>query len=792
MSDTDSTTDPRVLDARAFCTLATEWRSAQLKRENDDLAFQVPEKQWTDDAAAKFKGGVIDGVFSPPRAMLSISKIDQPIQLVLNQERQAHLGVQIHPLSEDANKETAERIQDIYRGIERDSFADLARTWAYERAVKAGIGFYRILTDFADDGGSIHDQKIVIQRILDQRCVLLDPFATEPDWSDGQKALIYEMMPFDRYKREYGGKKADGSPRSEMANFTAMDFDGLTDELGEDWVTGDEETGRTIRLAEYFYIEYADEVQQEGGKSRTVQKPVVKWCKVNGMEVLEEEVIPGKYIPIVPVLGQELQLFDKERRFFGIIARSKDAQRLLNIEVSNAVNKDALATKVPWLLAEGQEEGHEHEFELSTVRNLSMVRYKPTTLGGHLVEKPEWISGRSPDLSSSLLLIQQANDYIQATTSTYDPSLGKQARGNKPARAIEAEQKQSEQGNSNYLDNMMRAERHEARIVLGMLPTIYDRPGRRVHGVDGEDNETEFIINAPFVKGPDGRPMPVPDPAQMEGQQGKPKQPKEYNLTKGVYGVSVSIGKSHRSRMEAGSEGLGQLLQAAPELMPILGPTWLQFQDWPGAKEAAEQLKKMQPPQMQQGEDGEESPEQLKAQNAQLQQMVEMAKQEMAEMKQALETKQVEQQGKIAAEQAKGQTTAQIEQMKAEFTERELAMQAQIDAMLIRVQGMVDLKLQNDEQAHELAMAAAGANQAGEEAEADRTHDANMGRQKAETSALQGEQDHRHGLGMERLGHEQAMEQGEAEHARGMESQTQAEQAAEKQAKLKPKPKAGA
>jgi hypothetical protein len=218
MSDDESPErDPRVQDARAFCTLASEWRANQLDRENDDLAFQVPEKQWTDAAAQKFKGGVIDGVFSPPRVMLSISKIDQPIQLVLNQERQAHLGVEIHPLSEDADKETAERIQDLYRGIERDSFADLARTWAYERAVKAGIGFYRILTDYADDGGSIHDQKIVIQRILDQRCVLLDPFATEPDWSDGQKALIYEMMPFDRYKREYGGKNANGSPRSDLA-----------------------------------------------------------------------------------------------------------------------------------------------------------------------------------------------------------------------------------------------------------------------------------------------------------------------------------------------------------------------------------------------------------------------------------------------------------------------------------------------------------------------------------------------------------------------------------------------
>lgn len=729
----DQVNDSRVSDARAFCTLAQEWRSKQQKREEEDLAFQVPEKQWSDEAASRFKGGMVNGIFSPPRAMLSISKIDQPVQLVLNQERQAHLGVNIHPLSEDADKETAEILQDIYRGIERDSFADLARTWAFERAVKAGFGCYRILSDYADDGGSIHDQKIVIKRILDQRCVLLDPFATEPDWSDGQKALIWEMVPLDRYRAMY--------PNSKLADFEPMDFDGFADELADGWVTGSEDEGRRVRVAEYFYIEHADEVQQEGGKSRKIQKPIVRWCKVNGVEVLEEAIIPGKYIPIIPVIGQELQPFDSERRFFGLISRAKDAQRLLNIEVSNAVNKDALATKVPWLVAEGQEEGHEQEFELSTVRNLSMIRYKPTTIAGQLVAPPHRML-ESPDLSSSLQLIAQANDYIQATTFTYDPSLGKQGRSGKPARAILAEQQQAEIGNSNYLDNLSRAMRHEARVVLGMIPAYYDRPGRRVRGVDGEDNEKEILINQPFVTGPDGRPMPV-----QEGQPLPPnKKPKVYNLTQGVYGVSVSIGKSHQSRLEAGSDALGQIIQADPQMMPILGPTWLNFQDFPGAKETADLLKKMQPPQLQQAKDGEVSVEQLQAQNAQLQQMIQQAKQEMDQLQQALQTKQVEQQGKIAAAQAADQGKAQIEQLKAEMELQRVQMQGQIDAMLIQMQGMIDLKLQNDKQAHEVAMAAAGSQHEAAEREAQNVHTVALAGAQAMDADRKADRAHQQGL----------------------------------------------
>ncbi len=786
MSDDETpATDPRVTAAREFCTFASEFWSKQRKREDEDLAFQVPELQWTDEAKKRFAGSSVNGVTSPPRPMLSISKIDQPIQLVLNQERQAHLGVQIHPLDEQADDDTAEVLQDLYRGIERESFAELARTWGYERGVKAGLGNYRIIAEFADEvteGPGIHDQKIVIKRVLDQRCTLFDPFAQEPDWSDGQRALVYDMVPFDTYKRLY--------PKSKLADFNALDFEEMT-ALGEGWASG-EDSSRAVRVADSYYITYEEQTLSFGGKSRLYQKPVVNWCKVNGIEVLEETIVPGKYIPLIPVIGQELQPFDGERRFFGIIARAKDPQRLLNIEVSNAVNKDALSARTQWLVAEGQMEGYEHFYEMSATHNLVALPYKPTSHQGNLVGPPQRML-ESPDLSSSLLLIAQANDYIQATTATYDPSLGKQAKGNKPAKAILAEQQQSEQGNSNYLDNLARAMRHEARVILGMIPAIYDRPGRIVRGVDGEDNEREVMLNQPYYVDPKTqRPVGLKEGQQPPaGANGKPAKVLHYDLKKGTYGVNVSIGKSHRSRMEAGADGLGQVLQAAPELMPILGPTWLNFQDWPGAKEAADLLKKMQPPQLQKSGDGEQpSTEELQAQNDQLKQMIEAAKQEMDAMRQALETKQIEQQGKIAAEQAKGQTTAQIEAMKAEHDADKIAIQGQIDAMLLKLEYALKGQLQDDQQSHDAGMAGADAQHASGEAEAGREHEANMGRQQAETTALSGHQSHQQAIEQVDRGHQQTLEQGEADHQRGMESQTQAESAAEKQAKLKPKPEA--
>jgi hypothetical protein len=542
-----------------------------------------------------------------------------------------------------------------------------------------------------------------------------------------------------------------------------MDFDGVEDDIETTWWSGTEEAGRAVRVAEFFYIETVKEAKTFGGKSRVIQKRVVHWCKVNGVEVLDEAIIPGKYIPIIVELGEELQPFDSEPiRVFGVIHRAKDPQRLLNIETSSAVNKDALASKVHWLLAEGQEEGHEVEFEMSTTRNLSMIRYKPTTLNGQLVAPPQQMLS-SPDLSSSLLLIAQANDAIEATTATPSPSLGKHDPRAVSGRAKLADREQSEASNSNFLDNHARALRHEARVVLGMIPAVYDRPGRIVRTVDAEENEQALMLNAPFVMDPKTkRPMPAPEQGAMP-EGGKTPKVRHINLKEGVYGTSVSIGKSKRSRLEAGSDALGAIIQADPAMLPILGPTWLNFQDFPGHKEAADLLKKMQPAQLQQGENGEPSPEQQEAKLQQQGQMIEAAKQQIDQLTQALETKQVEQQGKVAAAQASEAGKAQIEQMKQAMEIQRLQMQGQIDAMLARLDGAIKLKLQDDQQAHEVAMAAAQAGNAESERRESVRHEVGMAAAGARDADQKAERGHAQSLEVGEQSHQQARELSEPE-----------------------------
>lgn len=719
--------------------LASEAETQQRRREIDDLKFQIPDLQWPSDVKTQRGGQVVGGVAVPPRPMLSIPKLDQPIQLVLNQEKAAHLGVQIHPQSEKANDETAETLQGLYRRIEVDSRADLARGWAFDRAVKAGRGVYRVNKEWAhddtDDPASLSDQKLVIQRILHQSSVYLDPFAQEPDWSDGEWCFITADVPWDRYKREFKD--------SEMAAYGDDEFRGLGDEL-PGWVGGDDADSRTVRIAEYFRKEWTTETIDLGdGRTRKKRVAKVLWSKINGIEELEKEEWDGQYIPIIPVIGRELQPFDGERRWVGMIGPAKDGQRLFNYAASAAVEKEALETKAPWVGAEGFAEGHEVEWAQSNTRNFPYLEYKPTTIAGQQTLPPQRnVAGAN--ISASLELLREADEFIKASTFSFDATLGKLSNKDRSGKAILAQQQQSDAGNSHYLDNLATISlTYEAKVILDLIPKIYDRPGRveRILGID--DEPQQVMLNAPFMPGPDGG-MPQPAPPNA-----KPDQVKHYDLNGGSYAVTVSVGKSYQTKLQQGADEFGMLFQAEPQLFALLGDIYLKFRDFPGHTEAAERVKRMLPPQAQEpGQNGQASPEEMQQQLAQLQQQLQLAS------------------AIIEKDLAKYQGQAQIEQVKAQSQLQLKAAEADLTFQTMKLDHEFQVKLQGMKDATALQIKELDAQMKGLQI----THDAQHEAQALAHEARQSDLDRTHDVGMTAAGAQQQAEQGDLDHQRALEA----------------------
>lgn len=686
--DTNAAGDKEKLVERAqrFLKRASEAEAKQREREREDLRFQVPDLQW-DEAARRQRLG---DAMSPARPTLSISKLDQPMQLVSNQMRSADLGITIQPISEDADDETAEILQGLYRHIERTSRAELARSWAFDRARAAGRGVYRILTEYDEEGGELGDQKIVIKRILHQDAVYFDPTAQEPDFSDGKELLVTSWVSREDFQRMYPKAKGATADRSE--------WQVLAEEAPE-WVTDED-----LLVAEYWYKEFET---TEDGRERV---KAIHCCKVSGWEVIERQEWSGKYIPFVPVIGRELIPFDEQRRWVGMIGPAKDGQKLYNYAASTLVERMALEPKAPFIGYKGQFEGVEEEWRQANTRNFPYLEVNPTMIGDQPAPLPQRSQIDQSGMSLAMMALQEADQFIQATTAVFDPSLGRLPQKERSGRAIQALQQQADAGTSHYLQNLADISlTYEAKIILDLIPAIYDRPGRITRILRGDDGKSETVIlNRPFTVDPrTKRPVPV-----SGGQPGpQPARVKEYDLRKGVYSVSVSVGKSFQTRLEEGATEIGEILTAKPDLMPILGDIYFRFREFPGAKEIADRLAKIreqQYPGLGEGEDGQMPPEQAQAKIQTLEQQLQLMQAQFQAALKALETDQAKQQAMLQKAEMDNTSRERIAEMNNEtklMLEGLVGRLARIEAGLTHAH---EARQQHEQMAHETALAAAG------------------------------------------------------------------------------------
>lgn len=743
----------------------------QIDREKAALRYQVPALMWTDDAktwrAGEDLGG---GIVMPDRPMIAIPKIEQAVRLVLNQERGAHLGVSVHPENEDATEDTAETLTGLYRQIERESRAGLARSWAFNRAVKVGRGAWRVVTEQALDYLRTKDQNIRIKRILYQECVYFDPFAVEPDWCDGEFAFVLEWVSWAKYKRIHKTKtvRTEAGKTEDMPSALAEMSDGDLVKLAEDcpeWIRGEGEA-RAVLVAEYLRIEHRPEKEREAKKQGWLEnenrRTRSRW--MNAVEFLNDEVIHSSYIPVIPAIGEELIPFDGERRWQGMYEPNAHAQDVFNYAASTAVEAMAQEPRSTWIIAEGQEIGHERELLLANIRNFPYVRYKPTTIGDQLVPEPKRSQVDSSKLGMSMEMLQMADSWVHAGTAFYEPSLGKSSPNAKTKGGTLALQNQGDQANSHWLDNQAELSMtYEAKVVLSMIPFYYDRPGRIARILGAEDKDSKAVIlNRPFVmngKRPVALPFGTPD--EKRATLGRVSNPDDkaqlINLRAGLYGQTVTIGKGYKSRVDQGADELGQLFQAEPELFKLLGDIYLRFRDFPGHQEAADRIKKMLPPQLQDQNDQEDPKIQL-----------EQAKQALQQMQQQLQ--------ELEPERMKAETQKAIAKLKSDTDKAikfaDVQLQIMKDATTIaaaEIQAMTKGVVSQDSEA--MKAAALGQQHAFDAVEAakQRAHEAGT----AAAAALQG--------GVEgEAAHQRTIEQGAA--AGEQQRQTQAEGAAQSEA----------
>jgi hypothetical protein len=713
--------------------LVSDAEASQREREKEDLSFQIPENQWDENAKKVRAPGTAGGIATPARPMISVSLLSQPQQLIYNQAAQAHLGVEIHPVSETADQEVAEVKQGLYRRIERDSNANEARLWALDRAIKCGRGWYRVNTQYDEDGDNPFDQEIVIERILNQAMVYVDPAAQKQDFSDARWGIVGAYVPLSQFKQDYPKAQAP-TEESQWKEWSDSE---------PKWIHG-EGDNKAVLVVEYFYkeTEYKEATsgKGEGQIKRNIAMDKVRWCKLTAKEVLEEQDWNGRYIPLIPAIGVELQPWDGERRWEGIVRPSMDGQRVFNYAASSLVEAMSLEPKAPFIGAEGQFEGHEEEWGQANTRNLPYLEYKPVSLDGTMAPPPQRAQVDGSRMQLALMAMAQAKELVQSGTAIHEPSLGElpKRREAQSGRALLALQQQGDAGTGHYIQKMASVSiMYEARVTLDLMPAIYDRPGRVTQILGGEDEPSTIMLGKPYMQGPDGRPQALPPQPQ-----GAPMPPgaKMFDLSKGKYAISVSVGKSYQTRLQEGQSEIGEVLQAQPNLMPLIGATYFNYRDFPGAKEIAKILRKMRDqqfpgladePGQQKDAEALESENQalkmkLQEQGKQLEQAAKMLETDKAKQEATLQKAQIDAQ----SDQQKGATDAAVKQEVARIQQET---QLAIEKMKIEAQLVIEqIKMASQaaqgaaQRQHDERSEALGMQNEDRQRQAGETHDASM------------------------------------------------------------------
>ena len=641
----------------------------------EDLEFRASE-QWPDNIKSMRE--------QDNRPCLTINRIPQFIRQVTNNQRASRPAVQVHPAGNVANVELSEVVQGIVRHIEDRSDADVAYTTAGDHQVTMGRGYVRVVTDYIDDDPGSLNQEVKIKRVSNPFSIYMDPTAQSPDASDARYAFVVEDIPIAEYRFRF--------PDSELAELS--EFTDVGNQKPEWMPEGN------IRIAEYFYIEETreemvlvlgpDGEQQRYPKAlmqstdpaelppgvtiiaeREVTTRTVKWALINAVEVLQGNELgtagkewPGKYIPIVPVLGDEINI-NGVTDYRGIVRDAKDPQRMYNYWVSAETELIALAPRAPIVGAEGQFEGHESKWRTANVRNYPYLEYKPRTIAGQLAPPPQrqvW----EPPIQAMTAAIAQSDNDLKSTGGFNDASLG--VRGaQESGKAIRNRQQQDEMANSHYLDNLARAIRQVGRIIVDLIPRIYDTA--RVMRINGIDEKPRTVM---VYSGPDNQPN------MEQEEQVPPSVERIYDVASQQYDVTISVGPSFQTRRQEALDSLVQFVQAYPDVFPMIGDLLAENMDWPGAQQVAARLKKSLPPNLQDEIDPSEIPPQVQAKMQGIENQLKQVMQAYQQTKQALDT-----------DQAKAQAQVQIKQaeLSAKAAEQERDLQSKLQLEEIKQQG---------------------------------------------------------------------------------------------------------
>ena len=533
---------PAYSDADIHAECAERLRIAQeaegLNRQHAviDLEFEDGQ-QWPDDLYNLRKVS--------KRPTLTINHTRAMVKRVVNNMRQQRPRIKVHPVSDTADKDVAQKLQGLIRHIEERSSGGVAYDMGGEFAVKMGWGFWRVVSEYVDELSQ--DQELRLLPVHNPFTVYMDPSARDCTGADAEWVIISEKMKRAEYERKF-------------PKLTPQEWrEGGTGDQGSDWETREE-----IRLAEYFRFvqtkdtalklsdgremyksEYDSKLFEMAGirivKSRPTTRKQLQWYRLDGAQVVQRVELPGKYIPVIRCEGNTLDLNGQIRRR-GMVRDLMDTGRMYNYWRTCETEMIALAPRAPWKGTANQFDGHPEW------NDANQKPYSKLVFNADFLEQPDGSKTPLPP-PERVETVQIPAGFVQAAEGAMKDLMvlagmphepGQDAPGTVVSgKALRQRQALSDIGHFQYYDNQTRSISFTGKVLLDLIPHYYSE--QRMQRIVGDDGVPQMVkINDRSV--------------------GRIKN----DVTVGRYDVVMDTGPGYETRRQEEAETLVDLMKIGP------------------------------------------------------------------------------------------------------------------------------------------------------------------------------------------------------------------------------------
>lgn len=511
-----------------------------------DIRFHFGD-QWDDDA--------VKSRDEQKRPHIVVNHLPQFTNRLIGDIRRGKKEAYVYPVDSTTDPVVALIYEGLLREIDYRSRADQIYETAAENAARCGQGFLRVYTDYAAPDS--FDQEPWLKVIPDPMAVHFDPSAVEYDRGDAEWAFVETVIGEEIAKRKYG---------EDVSSFEAR----------SSWNAGDKQ----VRVAEYFVksrkektfwqVETpnglvvidpekegikADDLPEESIKNKkTVDTFVIHRYFLAGAKVVSgPDLIPGQRIPIFPVYGPE-EIVQGKRFTRSLIRHAIDPQKVYNFFTSSLVEVAALSPKPKAVGTVAQFKGFEDAWAQANTSPDACLTYNPDVMAPG---RPEWST--PPQINqAAVLLVQQAQGDLRATTGIYETGLGMLGM-EQSGVAIDARKEESDSPSIIFLDNLERTRVSVYRYLCDIIPGIYDTT--RIVSIIGVDGARNWIE----INGTDGR----------------------FSLDGGKYDIRLDSGPATKTQRRQALNQLMILVQALPSVGQVIASDIIKNMDFKGAQEAA-------------------------------------------------------------------------------------------------------------------------------------------------------------------------------------------------------------